>query len=1087
MLRSASLPHRRLIALATVAALASGLLPGVSARPVRAATSVFINEIHYDNAGTDAEELLEVAFPIGTDLTGWKIVRYNGANGTFYTLPEQLDENDLGVLPVTGETSGFAFVVISYPLNGLQNGSPDGFALVDPANAVIQFLSYEGAFAATNGPANGMTSTDISVSEAGTEPLGQSLQLTGDGTAYEDFTWTGPVAFTPGGINTEQTFGEVENEPVVATCGAPLSLLEGAGGSREVSATDGDGTVTSLVIGSITPDPGAGNITISATTPATEVGGTASATVSIGSDTPASSYAVVIQASNDDAEAQTDDCTLTINVQRVLTVGEVQGPTTDDENGATDRSPLVGQTVYVRGVVTQRIRYLTTSSSGPVLNYAFFLQSTSADADADPQSSDGIVVFHRGFTMLLRDGGGTYFPVVGDQIVVRGPVRENFNQTELNNPFLVAVERSGDDAVDLHTEIVTTEANPADDLATANRFWERHEGMRFHVDANAHVVAARDGFPSTKDAELWVIRGDHPIANRAAPYQRIVYRDPHPLDDIGPAGSFDNGNGMRIMLQSHGLKWLGASDDPVIAPANTHDTVTNALSGGLFFAFSKYGIEVEQQLALSAGVDPAGNAPPAPAEPESEFSTSDYNVENLYDYRNDPFDGCDFTGDPGCTGVNPPFDYVPASEEAYQKHLTDLAEQIAGPMHAPDLLMIQEAEDQDVCSVSNGDLQCDLTGDPGTNNADGKPDTIQELALAISAAQGPTYDAAYDRDGADDRGIVSTFLYRTDTVELLPADSSDPVLGSAPTVLYDGTPLAYNTQVSNPKVLNAVLPARVSRETGVDGNNVYTRPPQIGHFRVWRDGIGTSVFTDLYALSNHFSSTPDARVFQRTEQALYNDAIVDAIQAADPASRVISAGDFNVYPRPDDPFAPGQEWACSPLPCEVGKSDQLGPMYDNLHNLWDTLAAEVPQSAYSYSFVGMAQTLDMQWATDAQFDDLVQVRAGHFNADFAADFDGDAARGASDHDPQLARWFTDVTIARLHALVDYYVATGDLPADKAFLFHDRLQKAAAYLAQGKRAAYEAQLAAFGNQARDYATPFAADALEAEADRLATLP
>jgi hypothetical protein len=516
--------------------------------------------------------------------------------------------------------------------------------------------------------------------------------------------------------------------------------------------------------------------------------------------------------------------------------------------------------------------------------------------------------------------------------------------------------------------------------------------------------------------------------------------------------------------------------------------VTNALTGGLYFAFSKYGIEVEQQLQLAAGTDPAANAPPSPAVIGEEFATSDYNVENLYDFRNDPFDGCDFTGDPGCAGVNPPFDYVPASEEAYQKHLTDLAQQIAGPMHAPDLLMIQEAEDQDICAVSAGDLVCDLSGAPGTNDADGKADTLQELALAIADAGGPTYDVAYDRDGADDRGIVSAFLFRIDTVELLPADADDPVLGSSPTVDYRGTPLGYNADVSNPKVLNAVLPADVSRETGVDGSNVYTRPPQVGHFRVWRDGIGSSVFTELYALSNHFSSTPDGRVFQRIEQAAYNAAIVAALEDADAGARVISAGDFNVFPRPDDPFATGQEWACSPLPCEVGPSDQLGPMYEaGLHNLWDTLVAEVPQSAYSYNFVGMVQTLDMQWATDPQFDDLVQVRAGHFNVDFAADFEEDVARGSSDHDPQLARWFTDVTLERLHALVDYYVATGDLPANKAFLFHNRLDRAAAFLAEGRLDAYRSQLIAFGDQAHDEASPAAAAAMEKEADRLASLP
>jgi hypothetical protein len=207
---------------------------------------------------------------------------------------------------------------------------------------------------------------------------------------------------------------------------------------------------------------------------------------------------------------------------------------------------------------------------------------------------------------------------------------------------------------------------------------------------------------------------------------------------------------------------------------------------------------------------------------------------------------------------------------------------------------------------------------------------------------------------------------------------------------------------------------------------------------------------------------------------------------------VISGGDFNVYPRPDDPFTPGQPYGCTPAPCDgVGPSDQLGPFYEaGVHNLWDTLVAEVPRSAYSYNFVGMVQTLDSQFVTDGQFADLVEVRAGHFNADFAADYDGDVARGASDHDPQVARWSTEVTIERLHALVDFYVGSGDLSASKASKLHDTLNRAAAFLVRGSFGAYRGQLTAFGDQVQDFAPTHlsqdAADALEAEADRLRTL-
>jgi predicted extracellular nuclease len=1066
---------RQLLTISVIASLLAGLLIGLlPTSPTRALTSVFINEIHYDNTGTDAGEAIEVAGPAGTDLTGWSIVLYNGAGGAVY------DTDALsGTIP--NLQNGMGVVTLSYPVNGIQNGSPDGIALVN-GGTVVQFLSYEGAFTAVGGAANGMLSTDIGVSETGSEPIGQSLQLTGSGNTYESFAWASPVTATFGAANTGQTFSAAALP--VATCGATLFGASGFPATRTVTGRDPDGVVTSLTIDSVTPDPG--TITIGATTPAGGVNGTASATVTAGAATPVGSYVVLVRATNNDTTPQSGTCSLTVEVGNVLTIGQVQGSVANTDDGLTYRSSFAppsgngtGQAVLIRGVVTQK--FLSRTSSG-ASSYGIFVQNTPATADADPNSSDGIFVFMGSFADILRlYGGPAYLPTVGDEVVLRGNIVEFFSLTELSSPRLVAIPSTG---LDPDTATPAVEAAPPDDLADANRFWERGEGMRFHVDADSRVVAARDVFPSTADGEVWVIRGDHPIANRADPYDRLVYRDPHPRDDVGPAGSFDNGNGMRILLTSHGLKAISADNTTLIDPARTYDTITNALTGALYFAFNKYSVEVEQQPVLVNGVDPALNDPPSTAVDGVEFATSDYNVENLYDRRDDPFDGCDFTGNPGCPGVVPPFDYVPVSAAVYQAHLADLAEQIAGPMHAPDLLMIQEAEDQDICTVTAGAMDCGAT-----NNRDGKPDTLQELALAILTAGGPAYDTAYDRNGADDRGIVSAFLFRIDTVELLPADADDVVLGGAPTIDYRGTPLAYNTDVSNPKAVNADLPDDVELDTGFDGTNVFTRPPQVGHFRIWRDGIGTSVFTDLYAISNHFSSTPDARVGQRTEQAAYNAAIIEALFDAG-ATRVISGGDFNVYPRPDDPFAPGQAYACNPLPCAVGPSDQLGPMYDaGLHNLWDTLVAQVPRSAYSYNFVGQIQTLDMQFATDGQFDDLVQVRAAHLNADFAADYDGDVARGASDHDPQVARWFTDVTTDRLRALVGYFVETGDVVEAKADLLLARLDKADRFLSRGQEDAYLEQLAAFGDQAQELVPAFvssaAAEVLEAEADRLAS--
>ena len=161
--------------------------------------SVFINELHYDNDGTDLGEAIEIAGPAGTDLNGWSIELYNGSNGTLY------NTNNLSGT-ISDRDSGFGTVAFYYPTNGIQNGSPDGLALIDPSDSVIQFLSYEGSFTAVGGTADGQTSNDIGVMEGSSTPIGFSLQLTGTGTDSEDFTWNEPSDDNFGSVNDGQSF-----------------------------------------------------------------------------------------------------------------------------------------------------------------------------------------------------------------------------------------------------------------------------------------------------------------------------------------------------------------------------------------------------------------------------------------------------------------------------------------------------------------------------------------------------------------------------------------------------------------------------------------------------------------------------------------------------------------------------------------------------------------------------------------------------------------------------------------------------------------------------------------------------------------
>jgi hypothetical protein len=158
---------------------------------------VWINEIHYDNTGADTDEGVEIAGTAGTNLLGYSLVAYNGAATSRSTYDS---ETLTGTIP--DQSAGFGTLWI--PFGGLQNGHPDGVALVDPFGAVVGFVCYGGTFAAMNGPAMGTTCVDTVVVESSADTVGMSLQLTGTGASYASFVWTGPVAHSRGMVNAGQ-------------------------------------------------------------------------------------------------------------------------------------------------------------------------------------------------------------------------------------------------------------------------------------------------------------------------------------------------------------------------------------------------------------------------------------------------------------------------------------------------------------------------------------------------------------------------------------------------------------------------------------------------------------------------------------------------------------------------------------------------------------------------------------------------------------------------------------------------------------------------------------------------------------------
>jgi uncharacterized protein len=135
------------------------------------------------------------------NIKGYQVVLYDGLNGAV------LSKISLDTATKTG-TGAVKFAVLNFATGGIQNG-PDGIALVTSTNALVQFLSYEGTISATDGPASGITSSNIEVLESGS-PVDSSLQLSGNGCGYALFIWARSAANTKGRLNNNQIIcGEV--------------------------------------------------------------------------------------------------------------------------------------------------------------------------------------------------------------------------------------------------------------------------------------------------------------------------------------------------------------------------------------------------------------------------------------------------------------------------------------------------------------------------------------------------------------------------------------------------------------------------------------------------------------------------------------------------------------------------------------------------------------------------------------------------------------------------------------------------------------------------------------------------------------
>lgn len=576
------------------------------------------------------------------------------------------------------------------------------------------------------------------------------------------------------------------------------------------------------------------------------------------------------------------------------TTPEPEGDTIHKIQGASHMSPVVGERVSdVEGVVT------VLRSDG------FYMQSV--DPDEDPATSEGIFVNTDGVPAVR----------VGDAVSVSGEIKEvtpggtgtdNLTQTQLDDveitvfssgnglPEPIVVGEGGrippTTVIDDDTLGYVSEATPFDPDQDGLDFYESLEGMLIQINA-ARVVGPTNA------------------------YKEIVV-----VGDMGAhAGVFSALGGLVIQADDFNPERIILDDLLVELPyVDLGDTAREPIVGVVDYDYGNFKILPFKAVRFTSG----GLSQEIAPEPEDAtgLRVADYNVENL----------------------------SPKEPE----RITRLAQQVVNLMASPDIIALQEIQDNNGSPDMAG-VEADLT--------------YQAIIDAILAEGGPHYgyvniDPKAGNDGGVSGGnIRNGYLYRLDSgLTLVSAPHGDAV-----------TPVEILVQ--NGKPMLSLNPGRID-----PGNAAFTdsRKPLVVQFLYQGES--------LFLINNHFNSKGgDMPLFgevqppvlesepQRVLQAQVVQGFVAELLAVDPAARVIVMGDLN-----DFQFSP---------PLEVLKADGL------LTDLVETLPVE---ERYTYIYDGNSQVLDHILVSAALLDALDEFDILHINSGY------DIEQRFSDHEVSLA-------------------------------------------------------------------------------------
>lgn len=457
----------------------------------------FISEIHYDNTGTDSAEAIEISAETNVDLSGWSLVLYNGSNGAPYsttTLSGSATEAE-------GCGIGGGTLLVNYSTNGIQNGSPDGIALVDASDNVVEFISYEGELTAVGGPADGLTSIDIGVSEASSNAIGDSLQLV-------DGVWNSPSENSYGVCTTEvvdggstptnlsisefhydNAGGDVdEGIELTGSIGASIDgwqivLYNGSNGTAYLTRTlagslvESEGCDAGFYVESIAGIQNGSPDAIALINPEGEVAefisyegiltatdGPASGLTSIDvgvAESASTEVGFSLQREGDTWLAPSQNtfgsCAETVAPGGFAFIHEIQGS---------------GDTVTAQAVFTVEAVVVADYQNNAQLS-GFFIQEEDSDIDSDPNTSEGIFVFCSTCETDVQ---------VGDVVRVTGLANDFFDMSQITSTLegdieILSTGASLPSAATIDLPINTTSTDLSGATAEIDAFYETVEGM----------------------------------------------------------------------------------------------------------------------------------------------------------------------------------------------------------------------------------------------------------------------------------------------------------------------------------------------------------------------------------------------------------------------------------------------------------------------------------------------------------------------------------------------------------------------------------------------------------------------------------